>query len=278
MRTLLRLGLLAAPMLLAATLFSGCATGPVEQAASPTGGTTAPPAPPRPLPGPREAARRATSLPPRRAELGRSVQGRPIEALAFGGSAGCVLILGGIHGSAPASADLVARLARHLASHPEDCAGRQVILIPRANPDGLAAGTRWNANGVDVNRNFRTGNFRSSRRHGESPLCEPESRALVAAIAQYRPSCIVSVHSPLNCIDPDGGEPSRALARRMARLSPLPLNDLPTMPGSLGTYGGVELGLKMITYELDRKAVPARDPDAYLDAHLDALLLAIREG
>jgi len=278
MRTLLRLGLLAAPMLLAATLLAGCAAAPAEQAVSPTGDTTARPAPPRRLPRRGEAAPRATSLPPRRAELGRSVQGRTIEALAFGGSAGCVLILGGIHGSEPASADLVARLARRLESHPEDCAGRRVILIPRANPDGLAAGTRWNANGVDVNRNFRTGNFRSSSRHGESPLCEPESRALVAAIAQYRPSCIVSVHSPLNCVDPDGGEASRALARRMARVSPLPLNDLPAMPGSLGTYCGVELGLKMITYELDRKAVPARDPDAYLDAHLDALLLAIREG
>lgn len=206
------------------------------------------------------------------------MQGRAIEALVFDGSAGCVLILGGIHGDELVGVDLVARLARYLGDHPEARAGKRVVLILRANPDALAARTRWNADGVDVNRNFRTGNFRASRRDGGSPLSEPESRALVAVIARYRPSCVVSVHSPLNCVDPDGGEASRALARRMARVGPLPLKDLPAMPGSLGTYAGNELGLKMITYELDRQAAPARDPGAYLDAHLAALLLAIREG
>lgn len=211
-------------------------------------------------------------------ELGRSVSGRAIEALVFGGSEGCVLILGGIHGSEPASADLVDHLARHLELHPEARAGRQVVLIARANPDGLAAGTRWNARGVDLNRNFATGNFRASARSGAVALSEPETRALVVAIARYRPSCIVSVHCPLNCIDADGGDASYALARKMARVSPLPLGDLPALPGSLGSYGGNELGLKMITYELDRQLPPQGRRRAYLDRHLAALLVAVREG
>ena len=33
-------------------------------------------------------------------------------------------------------------------------AGKQVVLVPATNPDGLAANQRVNAHGVDVNRNF----------------------------------------------------------------------------------------------------------------------------
>ena len=227
---------------------------------------------------PRPARRVEPAAAARRIELGRSVRGRPIEALVFDGGRGCVLILGGIHGSEPASSDLVERLARELENRPEARAGRRVVLIPRANPDGLAAATRTNANGVDCNRNFPAANFRASARHGRHALSEPESRAIHVALSRYQPSCVVSVHGPLDCIDPDGGTASSRLARRMAAASPLPFRDLRAEPGSLGSYAGVDSGLTMITYELDRCRIPPRNPARYLDPHLPALLLAIREG
>lgn len=208
-------------------------------------------------------------------ELGRSVLGRPIEAIVFEGEHGSVMILGGIHGDEPLSSTLVERLAAHLRAHPQDCAGRTIVVIPRANPDGLAAGTRWNARGVDVNRNFSTRNFAAASRHGQVPLSEPESGALVAAIARYRPSCIISVHAPLNCIDADGGAASRRLAQQIARVSPLPLKDLPAHPGSLGSYAGSDLGLQMVTYELDRKEMPRWSAATYVRRHLKPLLVAI---
>lgn len=227
---------------------------------------------------PLAAAAPARPGPVRTVRLGRSVRGRPIEATAFEGSSGCVLILGGIHGNEPVSTALVEQLSGHLRQHPEDRAGRTIVLIPRANPDGLAAGTRENANGVDLNRNFLTSNFREGGGHGQDPLSEPESQILVYAIARFGPSCIVSVHGPLDCIDPDGAENSRRLARSMAQVSPLSVKDLEALPGSLGTYGGNELGLKMITYELDRKRAAGPGSRAYLRRHLPALLVAIREG
>jgi protein MpaA len=210
-------------------------------------------------------------------ELGQSVQGRPIEALVFDGTGACVLILGGIHGDEPSASALVERLAERLKAHPEDAAGARVVLIPRANPDGLAAGTRWNARGVDLNRNFSTGNYSGGGRHGQEALSEPESRALVAAIARYQPACVVSVHSPLNCIDADGGPSSAALARQMALFSPLPVKDLVALPGSLGSYVGNQLRLKMVTYELDKKDLPSWAAAGYLDRHVKPLLVAIEQ-
>ncbi|MBS3763032.1 MAG: DUF2817 domain-containing protein, partial [Planctomycetes bacterium] len=213
------------------------------------------------------------------AELGLSVQHRLIKATVFPGpkDSHCVLILGGIHGSEPSSTELVERLSEHLKEQREDCAGKTVVLITHANPDGLAAGTRHNARGIDLNRNFLTPNFKASKRHGKEPLSEPETLALVGAIGQYGPSTVVSVHAPLNCIDPDGGEASTHLAHEMVAVSPLPFKDLPAHPGSMGSYVGPKLGLKMITYELDKKKAPASNPNEYLDKHLPALLLAIKK-
>ena len=210
-------------------------------------------------------------------ELGRSVRGRPIEATVFTGARGCILILGSIHGDEPLGGALVERLADYLKAHPEARAGRTVVLIPHANPDGLAAGTRWNAHGVDVNRNFPAANFEADRRNGSAPLSEPETGALLAAIVRYQPSCVVSIHGPLNCIDPDGGAASSALAREMALYSPLPVKILAALPGSLGSYAGNELHLKMITYELDRQDLPTWNSAAYLDRHVQPLLVAIQK-
>jgi hypothetical protein len=64
----------------------------------------------------------------------------------------------------------------------------------------------------------------------------------------------------------------------MAQASPVPVKDLDALPGSFGSYGGDMLGLKMITYELDRKSVPPHGRDEYLRYYLPPLLLAIREG
>ena len=210
-------------------------------------------------------------------ELGRSVRGRPIEGVVFPGREPSVFVLGGIHGSEPSSADLVEDLVDLLIEQPELRQGRMVLVLPRANPDGLATFERHNANNVDLNRNFEAENFKSGGTGGQTPLSEPESRLLVEVLRRYRPSCVISVHAPLNCIDPDGGAASTRLAEQMT-VGGLPIKDLEAMPGSMGTYVGIELGLAMVTYELDRKAVPAEKREEYLKPHLQALIVAIQKG
>jgi protein MpaA len=126
------------------------------------------------------------------------------------------------------------------------------VLLPLANPDGMAAKTRENLRRVDLNRNFATANREDSQENGFRPLSEPETRALQALFKEYEPGRIVSIHQPLNCIDYDG--PGRALATRMAQNCDLPITKLGAKPGSLGSYTGETLGIPTVTLELPAAA------------------------
>ncbi|MFT4844361.1 MAG: protein MpaA [Planctomycetota bacterium] len=161
-----------------------------------------------------------------------------------------VLVLASIHGSEPAGTPLLERLFEHLTAHPELLNGRTLIAVPVVNPDGYAKRRRLNSNGVDLNRNFPAKNREERRRHGAKGLSEPESRALAELLDRHQPARIVSIHQPVACVDWDG--PARAVAAAMADACPLPLRRLGSMPGSLGSYAGVDLGIPIVTFELRR--------------------------
>lgn len=188
--------------------------------------------------------------------LGRSVQGRPIELLSFGDGPDCVLIMASIHGDEDAGTPLLHRMAQHLRHQPGLLAGRRILLMPSANPDGVVNQTRGNANGVDLNRNYPAGNFAPSKRNGRAALSEPESVAIERLLAEHKPDRIVSIHQPLRwgseCIDHDG--PAQRLALAMAAHSDIPVKKLGSRPGSLGSYAGLTLDIPIITLELPKKA------------------------
>jgi protein MpaA len=189
-----------------------------------------------------------------------------------------LLVHAGIHGDEPDAPRLAARLLDTLADEEP-----RVVVVPEANPDGLAAGTKDNARGVDLNRNFPSTSFAAAAPArlapgaaagqtydpGPRPLSEPESAALAALVEQERPLRLVAIHQPLRCVNWDG--PARALAERMAAACGWPaVADVgwPT-PGSFGSRYGADLGLEVITLELPR---PASDGD--LAAGLAALRVA----
>ncbi|QDT67946.1 murein peptide amidase A [Planctomycetes bacterium MalM25] len=191
---------------------------------------------------------------PEEVALGESVEGRPIVARVWGESERCLLILASIHGSEPAGTPLVERLEAWFVEHPRELAERRVAIVPIANPDGYAKRERFNANGVDLNRNFPTGNRTERKIHGESALSEPESRALMRALQVFDPVRVVSLHQPIACVDYDG--PGEALAEAMSAAIErrLPVKKLGGRPGSLGSYVGVTLGRPIITLELPKHA------------------------
>lgn len=184
--------------------------------------------------------------------VGRSVEYRPIECLVLGEGKDVTLILASIHGNEPAGTPLVQSLGEHLQRYPRLLQRRRVVLLPAANPDGLAHNRRHNARGIDLNRNFTTANRINSPTSGYRALSEPEARVIERLIRQYAPDRIVSIHQSLACIDYDG--PAQLLATRMAQHCNLPVKKLGAKSGSLGSYAGVRLGIPTITLELSRRA------------------------
>lgn len=161
--------------------------------------------------------------------VGRSLHGRPIVAVA-GGPAQAplrVLVVGCVHGNEAAGIGVARRL---LAAPPPPRVA--LWVVPTLNPDGLAAGTRGNARGVDLNRNFPFGwrPLNGLEYSGAGPLSEPESRAAARLTRQVRPDLTIWFHQPFGLVDRSGGDP--AAERRFAQLAGLPLGSIPRPPGS----------------------------------------------
>jgi protein MpaA len=71
-----------------------------------------------------------------------------------------------------------------------------LTILEDANPHERAAGTRRNANGVGVNRNFPASNFGTTDPwNGGKALSQPESRALNAAFERTAPNLVLVAHS-----------------------------------------------------------------------------------
>lgn len=180
--------------------------------------------------------------------VGTSVQGFPLVCQVIGTGTDVTFVMATIHGSEPAGTPLVRQLARYLQEYPDLLNGRTVVLLPVANPDGMARENRYNAHGVDLNRNFEAANRIMDGHSGRTALSEPESRAIRQLVLDYKPDRIVSIHQPLSCIDYDG--PAGPLASRMAEYCDLPVKKIGARPGSLGSYAGVTLGIPIITFEM----------------------------
>ena len=93
----------------------------------------------------------APATPTRTIVIGHSVKGRRIIAIARGPSDARrkILVVGCIHGNECAGLAIISALERSPVAE-----GVQLWLVPEMNPDGTAADTRQNADGVDLNRNF----------------------------------------------------------------------------------------------------------------------------
>jgi len=162
------------------------------------------------------------------------VQGRPIVTIRSGSADAVVtmLVVGGIHGNESAGV----RIARRLVAQ-EPPRGAELLVVPTINPDGVAARTRGNAHGVDLNRNFPFDwrPLSGGEYSGPGPLSEPESRAAHRLILRTKPDVTIWFHQPFGLVDRPEGNPF--IARRFSELIGLPLVRLPgRYPGSAARW------------------------------------------
>lgn len=164
----------------------------------------------------------------RRAVIGRSVEGREIEAYTYGSGERHLLFVGGIHGGYEWNSVLLARQMLNYLERPSILPSNlTVTIIPTLNPDGVykatgkigafaasdatsseavLASARFNANAVDLNRNFACkwqpeATWRSQPvSAGSAAFSEPEAAALRDWVLANKPQAAIFWHSQANAV------------------------------------------------------------------------------
>jgi len=189
--------------------------------------------------------------------IGHSVDGRAIRPIVLGDRAAAhrVLVVGCIHGNETAGIAIVRRLIA--AGAP---AGTEIVAVTSVNPDGCRRGTRQNARGVDLNRNFpssweRIGRYGSFQYSGPRPLSEPESRYSVALIEQLQPQITIWFHQHEGFVRAWGQ--SIPTARRFAQLADYPYRSVEWPFGTAANWQNHRFpGTASFVVELPPGAVP----------------------
>jgi len=142
--------------------------------------------------------------------VGISTKGRKFYAYHFGSGTRKIIYYGSMHGNESNTRTLlynwISELELNSKKIPDDIT---VIVIPTINPDGILSHTRFNANGVDLNRNFATTDWQEQTYFaggtyphggGLTPLSEVESKALANYVLRYRPYLTLSYHSAASVV------------------------------------------------------------------------------
>ena len=177
--------------------------------------------------------------------IGNSIKGNKIPAYKLGSGKKNILIVAGIHGNETGTVKLALNLLGWLESGGARYKELTFLIIPCLNPDGyteallhpdyLRGGTigRFNANGVDINRNFPTPTFQS-RAHwargknyeehvevysGEKPNSEPETQALLNLIKKEKVEFIIAFHNAGSDVIGNKVKPSEEAAKLFSETS-----------------------------------------------------------
>jgi protein MpaA len=207
-------------------------------------------------------------------EYGRSRGGLPlrVQLPAADGSVDGLLIATQ-HGEEAETGLLARRLLERI---PGDETRWAVVQV--ANPDGLLNGTRQNAAGVDLNRNFPGASWspepsftfppgidpalrelpnRTSRSSpGAEPGSEPETQALMALVQELQPTLVLDLHAPIELILARAGVPSEQVDQLAAAAGLRVVSELEVdSPGAFDEWL-LEQRIPAIVYEVEHAGLP----------------------
>jgi g-D-glutamyl-meso-diaminopimelate peptidase len=181
--------------------------------------------------------------------IGTSAGGRAIESYRFGFGSQTIVLVGGIHGGYEWNTVLLAyEMIDYFLENPDSVPENvSLYIIPSANPDGQFTVTgvdgrftpdditgsielgRFNANQVDLNRNFAC-DWQPEGLWGDTvvsggvvPFSEPETAALRTFFLREKPAAVVFWHSKADGIFvgscDDGYQPAKDVAEIYGRAS-----------------------------------------------------------
>lgn len=238
-------------------------------------------------------------------ELGRSPGGRSIPITRIGDGPQKIVLIGTVRGGElPNSEALVNRLQEYflsnLASVPPQTS---LYFIPTLNPDGRADGRRFNANGVDLNRNWDTPSWKADTNQpggvvrnsgGTRPFSEPETQALrdllQTLLSEGESVTVIAYHyhtgiSGQGTVQPGYHtystpvQPSEGLARRLtqsAGYAYLPYWAGPYVPsGELIQWCALN-GIAAVDVELPRGVMPDSRPSGETRTVFEAALASVQ--
>lgn len=193
--------------------------------------------------------------------IGTSQAGTDLVLYELGRGPKKILILGGQHGGPEANTvQLVDGLLEYFEADPSRVpTGIELDVLPVANPDGLADGTRQFISGVDPNRNWGGSEWRADAFDsnavfreglgGPEPFSEPETQALADWILANKPAFVVNYHSAGGFMfgprDGLAGDLSNAYAEASGYYWPSPGNGQPS-PLSYQATGSMNSWLRQV--------------------------------
>jgi murein peptide amidase A len=207
-------------------------------------------------------------------EYGRSREGVALCAFLPSGDGPIAgLVTASIHGEEAVTGLLARRLLERVGADETGWA-----VVPVVNPDGVLAGTRQNAGGVDLNRNFPAATWSpddsftyppgidpaerqpENRTNRSSPgshaASEPETNALIELVERLKPPLVIDLHTPLELLLVRNEAPEDVV-RRLAESAAVPVVDeLPGCPGAFDDWLD-DLGIPAIVYEVEQAGLPA---------------------
>lgn len=212
--------------------------------------------------------RRPGNLLLRAGVIGHSLAGKPIGLRQLGDPkwSGELLVFGCIHGDECAASQLHPTIG----GCPDPSA--DIYFVPNLDPDGTVAGSRLNARGVDLNRNFpsewrRGGKPFDPQYPGAHPFSEPETRFAAQVIRALRPAATIWFHQYR------GQRPfvrawgqSIAGGHHFARLARMPFRAMPWPAGTGPNWQNHNFRGAAFVVELPRGALGPRMNDRLAEA------------
>jgi hypothetical protein len=235
--------------------------------------------------------------------IGYSVLGRPIVASKFGTGNRRYLFIGAHHGDEQQGEWALERFREFLSANPSAIpAGVEVWIVPCLNPDGVVAGTRWNARGVNLNRNYGTNDWGTFdvtalstmesaglipmtdmsvvitgipftfNYPGPGPFSEPETVAVRDLCTSTSFRAMIAVHDAESCVY--WGQTGADLAYLFGGAAGLPVKGPLSSSGDATRWIGQAYATPAITVEMT-PGQAVGDPATVFGAYLPAFLATL---